>query len=667
MPGTITSDQTVINACEATTNFATIGTWGANPAASGDIFLEGSNAINARASAATGPVLQLAWSHSTTAAGLDLSGGAHVYMWIKCFSLPSMEKRVRGGIGVSISADTAPTKTGTDPWSGATNSKQWFVTGADFEPTSGWVCYVIDPTSTPDLSIGTPTMSSVDRVGIRTAALQIVGGGAVKPLPVMWDRIAYGTAMTIKDGTAGAPVTFSDLYAADSATANQYGFIGKATGIYFGAGKFKFGTTGQTAVTVFTDTNQVLVWQDMPVASGFYEFALAGAASFATTMTLGSYAGGLTSGGCVIRGAGLTTRRLIVPVIVAGGTGYTAGDVLTVSGGTFATAAQFKVITVSGGVITEIRMETLGVYSVPPTGTLSVTGGTGASATFTATVAGGSIWVLSASAANQTLNLYGCTLSQMKTAAFASTSVVRGCTFDDFGDITANGALFDGCTFQNLRTGTPISAVYGVKVQTTTATLTNSKFINCATALLWDRNATTSGQLDGSSFTSGGTGHGIELGSNTPTTIGFTSVTFSGYGGTPGSNPISSSGSTDAAIYNNSGKTITINVSGGTTPSVRNGAGATTVVNSTVAVTVTPLTTGSEVRAYLTGTSTEVDGIESSTGSSFTLSLPTGVAVDIIVLNYSPPKVPVRIQNVSFSVNQNIDPGQRDDRNFNNP
>jgi hypothetical protein len=140
-----------------------------------------------------------------------------------------------------------------------------------------------------------------------------------------------------------------------------------------------------------------------------------------------------------------------------------------------------------------------------------------------------------------------------------------------------------------------------VKVQTTTATITNCKFVNSATAVFWDRNADTNTYLDGTEFISGGTGHAIELGTNCPTSITLTDVTFTGYGGTPGSNPTSSSGSTDAAIYNNSGKTITINITDGTTPAIRNGAGATTVV---VAGTVTVTT-----HCYDVDTSANIQGV----------------------------------------------------------
>lgn len=84
-------------------------------------------------------------------------------------------------------------------------------------------------------------------------------------------------------------------------------------------------------------------------------------------------------------------------------------------------------------------------------------------------------------------------------------------------------------------------------------------------------------------------------------------------------------------------------------------------------LTITPLATGSEVRAYATGTSTEYDGIESSTGSSCVLSIPPNEALDLVVLCNSPPKIPVRLQNVSFPAAQNLDPGQRSDLNFVNP
>lgn len=67
--------------------------------------------------------------------------------------------------------------------------------------------------------------------------------------------------------------------------------------------------------------------------------------------------------------------------IVAAGTGYSAGDTLTVVGGT-GTAATIKVLTVSTGAITNMYVLTGGIYSVFPTSPVSVTGGGGTGATF---------------------------------------------------------------------------------------------------------------------------------------------------------------------------------------------------------------------------------------------------------------------------------------------
>lgn len=86
------------------------------------------------------------------------------------------------------------------------------------------------------------------------------------------------------------------------------------------------------------------------------------------------------------------------------------------------------------------------------------------------------------------------------------------------------------------------------------------------------------GNITNCEFISAGSGHAIEI--TTPGTYDFDGNTFSGYG---------ADASTDAAIYNNSGGAVTLNLgSGDATPTVRNGAGAsTTVVAGQVDVLVT--------------------------------------------------------------------------------
>jgi hypothetical protein len=73
-----------------------------------------------------------------------------------------------------------------------------------------------------------------------------------------------------------------------------------------------------------------------------------------------------------------------IPTITSGGTGYAVGNVLTFVGGTSTTTATVTVSTVSSGVITAITVSNGGVYTVAPTNTISVTGGSGTGATFTA-------------------------------------------------------------------------------------------------------------------------------------------------------------------------------------------------------------------------------------------------------------------------------------------
>lgn len=66
-----------------------------------------------------------------------------------------------------------------------------------------------------------------------------------------------------------------------------------------------------------------------------------------------------------------------VDSIAAGGTGYSIGDILTLSGGTFSLAAQVEVLAVSSGVVTSVRLFNAGVYTVAPADPVATTGGAG--------------------------------------------------------------------------------------------------------------------------------------------------------------------------------------------------------------------------------------------------------------------------------------------------
>jgi hypothetical protein len=88
-----------------------------------------------------------------------------------------------------------------------------------------------------------------------------------------------------------------------------------------------------------------------------------------------------TTGGSTATGT-VTSLGGVSATLVNGGTGYTAGDVLTVVGGTFSSTSSIRVDTVSGGVITAATLTNGGTYTVIPSNPASVTGGSGTGATF---------------------------------------------------------------------------------------------------------------------------------------------------------------------------------------------------------------------------------------------------------------------------------------------
>jgi hypothetical protein len=217
-------------------------------------------------------------------------------------------------------------------------------------------------------------------------------------------------------------------------------------------------------------------------------------------------------------------------------------------------------------------------------------------------------------------------------------------TDTDVTDVFIYGSTFDGFS-QGLsfRTGHEFigsRVLASGQITAGGATMVNSQISGstAASALLWNVNTDTSGLLDGMSYSMGTSGHGIEFGPNTPSSISFNDITFTGYGGTPGSNLTSSTGSTNAAVYNNSGKEITINITGtGTTPSVRNGASATTIVVSSVPLAVSVIDTATnpiqtaQVAIYLSSNNSELLNADTDVNGEVSGSYSGGTPASIYV------------------------------------
>jgi hypothetical protein len=182
---------------------------------------------------------------------------------------------------------------------------------------------------------------------------------------------------------------------------------------------------------------------------------------------------------------------------------------------------------------------------------------------------------------NATVLLDSCTFTDMGTFVFLSNTTVDSVVFRRCGAITHGNASMWNCL---------VTGSYATSAITTT----------------------NPANIQDCQFVSAGTGHAITI--TTPGTYTFSGNLFSGYGAT---------GTTNAAVYNNSGGLVTLNVSGGgDVPTYRNGTSATTTIVAAANVTLTGLIADTEIRAFVgtdPATSTEIGGVESS-GTSFTFS-----------------------------------------------
>ena len=153
-------------------------------------------------------------------------------------------------------------------------------------------------------------------------------------------------------------------------------------------------------------------------------------------------------------------------------------------------------------------------------------------------------------------------------------------------------------------------------------------------------------------------GHAVEL--VTPRVASQTSQgnTFSGYGAT---------GSTDAAIYNQTAGLVDITATDGSSVSehtYKNGASASTTVTAAITVTYTGITAGTEVRVYVVSTGAEEDGVESS-GTSFAATLQSGVAYNVVAISKG--YIPIRLENQTYTGSTSVGLNQQPDANYSNP
>lgn len=205
-----------------------------------------------------------------------------------------------------------------------------------------------------------------------------------------------------------------------------------------------------------------------------------------------------------------------------------------------------------------------------------------------------------ASSPSATWNFSGAVLAGFAVVNNVSGVAINGATILGYYTSTLNGGTLSSCQLRDCKD------IVGVK------TNDPSKIQDCA-------------------FTQGVSGgHAIEI--TQPGTYTFAGNAFDGYG---------VDGTTDAAIYNNSGGAVTLNITGGgDTPTVRNGTGASTTIVSGVTLTIAAGVSlvGAEIRIYdLDNTpagslGTELAGIESCATATFTYSGSAGNSIWIQIM-----------------------------------
>lgn len=191
-----------------------------------------------------------AWVNNTlsaveyyTISATDMSGGEHVYVWMKTSG--KVDTKANGGYRIVLYTDSS-------------NYATFYVGGNDTHPGNGWNLMVVDPNGTPDEEVGTFNPASVTRVGIQFKTITTaVKQGQVFLYNVFWDILRYGTGLTITSGPTDA-ITLEDIFAVDDGDLNKYGVLQKSYESYILNGTLKLGDSSSGDID-FEMTDEVLI------------------------------------------------------------------------------------------------------------------------------------------------------------------------------------------------------------------------------------------------------------------------------------------------------------------------------------------------------------------------------------------------------------------------
>lgn len=231
------------------------------------------------------------------------------------------------------------------------------------------------------------------------------------------------------------------------------------------------------------------------------------------------------------------------------------------------------------------------------------------------------------------LGLYGSTFDGASAITLLPNTVNRevlNCNFIKCGETIADTCIIDFCNFIS-------SLGRAIKISSASHNVTNSQFIGCQTAIHHDVGGSEASPLeyDYDNLQFSGNTYDIENSASSPNY-------YIDIDRLNGSNP------SDAKINNSNG-------------------GTTTILPISVILTLIGLQTGSEVRIYEAGTTTELDGIEDS-GTTFNYSYEyvEGAKIDIVVHHLS--YLYYRLENYELGMtNASFPVVQQSDRQYANP